>query len=58
MTLAVCSDGNPYGVSEGLIFGMPAIVENGTWRYVEGLEINDMLREHIVKNNGGREVEA
>ena len=54
----MCSDGNPYGVSEGLIFGMPVIVENGTWRYVEGLEINDKLREHIVKNNGGREVEA
>ena len=48
VTLAACSDGNPYGVDEGLIFGMPVICENGSWRFVEGLEVNDKVKERIA----------
>ena len=48
VTLAACSDGNPYGVDEGLIFGMPVISENGSWRFEEGIEVNDKVKERIA----------
>lgn len=45
--MAVCSDGNCYGVEEGMIFGMPVVCENGAWKCVEGLEISENVRKHI-----------
>ena len=48
VTLAACSDGNPYGVDEGLIFGMPVVCENRSWRFVEGIEVNDKIKERIA----------
>ncbi|CBK20544.2 uncharacterized protein [Blastocystis hominis] len=47
ITMAVCSDGNCYGVEEGLIFGMPVVCENGEWKCVEGLKIAENVRKHI-----------
>jgi len=48
---AVCTDGNPYGIEEGLIFSMPArSTGDGSYEIVEGLEINDWLRERIAKS--------
>ena len=45
------SDGNPYGIEEGLIFSMPArSTGDGSYEIVEGLEINDWLRERIAKS--------
>ena len=40
VTLAACSDGNPYGVD--------VICENGSWRFVEGIEVNDKVKERIA----------
>lgn len=41
---AVCSDGNPYGIPEGLIFSFPIrTTGQGTWEFVPGWELDDVL---------------
>ena len=45
---AVSTDGNPYGIAEGIVFSMPCRSKgDGSYEFVEGLEINDWLREKI-----------
>ena len=45
---AVSTDGNPYGIAEGIVFSMPCRSKgDGSYEIVEGLEINDWLREKI-----------
>ncbi len=46
VSMAVHSDGS-YGVPEGLISSFPATAENGMWRIVEGLEIDEYSRSKI-----------
>ena len=47
----VCTDGNPYGIEEGIVFSMPCrSTGDGSYEIVEGLEINDWLRERIKKS--------
>jgi malate dehydrogenase len=42
---AVPSDGNPYGVPEGLIYGFPCTSEGeGDFTIVEGIELSDFAR--------------
>ena len=41
--MAVASDG-AYGIPEGLIYSFPVTVENGAWRIVQGLEIDEFSR--------------
>jgi malate dehydrogenase len=43
---AVPSDGS-YGVPEGIISSFPVTSENGTWKIVQGLEIDAFSRERI-----------
>lgn len=46
---AVISDGNPYGVEEGIIYGFPLrSTGNGDWEIVEGLEISDYAQGKIT----------
>jgi malate/lactate dehydrogenase len=46
---AVCSDGNPYGITEGLIFSFPCQVDaGGTWSIVPGLEWDAFLSDKIA----------
>jgi malate dehydrogenase len=48
---AVTSDGNPYGVAEGLIFSFPLRSDGkGNWEIVEGLELSDYARSKIKAN--------
>jgi malate dehydrogenase (NADP+) len=48
---AVITDGNPYGIQEGLVFSMPCRSNgDGSYEIVEGLKINDWLRERIKKS--------
>lgn len=49
VTMAVPSDGS-YGIPEGLIFGMPVICENGDYRIVKDLELNQFQKDMIAKN--------
>ncbi|MDX6744478.1 malate dehydrogenase [Actinocorallia sp. A-T 12471] len=43
---AIPSDGS-YGVAEGIISSFPVTSENGEWKIVQGLEINDFSRTRI-----------
>ncbi len=45
-SMAVCSDGS-YGVPEGLISGFPCTTENGNWKIVQGLDVNEFSRGRI-----------
>jgi malate dehydrogenase len=45
-SMAVCSDGS-YGVPEGLICGFPCTTENGVWKIVPGLDLDDFSRGRI-----------
>ena len=47
-TVALPSTGE-YGVDDGLVFGFPA-VSDGSWRVVEGLELNDDQRTRLNTN--------
>lgn len=45
---AVCTDGNPYGIKEGLIFSMPCRSKgDGDYEIVDGFIIDDWLRMKI-----------
>ena len=47
-SVAVTSDGNPYGVEPGLISSFPIRTADGkTWEIVEGLQVNDFSRARI-----------
>ena len=43
---SVMSDGS-YGVPEGIISSFPAVSENGEWKIVQGLEIDEFSRARI-----------
>ena len=43
---SVMSDGS-YGVPEGIISSFPCTSENGEWKIVQGLEIDDFSRAKI-----------
>jgi len=47
VSMAVVSDGNPYGIPDGLIFSFPVRTENGTWKIVTGIEIDDFSRKML-----------
>ena len=49
VSMGVCSDGNQYGVPDGLIFSFPVVVKNGTWEFVTDLKISDFARGNIDK---------
>lgn len=49
--MAVCTDGNPYGIEEGLIYSMPLRSKgDGSYEIVEDFEINDWLRARLKKS--------
>ncbi len=50
-SMAVCSDGS-YGVPEGLISGFPCTTENGVWKIVQGLDVNEFSRGRIDASVG------
>ena len=51
-SVAVCSDGNPYGLEEGLICGFPIRGDGKNWEFVPDLPINDFAKERIAKTVG------
>jgi len=49
--MAVCTDGNPYGIEEGLIYSMPLRSKgNGDWEMIEDFTINPWLKERMLKS--------
>ncbi len=48
VSLAVYSDGSHYGIPEGVMYSVPVTHPgDGTWQIVEGLEINDEIKEKM-----------
>jgi malate dehydrogenase len=47
VSMGVCSDGNSYGISEGIMFSLPITCENGEWKEIKGLAISDFARQMI-----------
>jgi len=47
VSMGVCSDGNSYGISEGIMFSLPITCENGEWKEIKGLAISDFARKMI-----------
>ena len=47
VSMAVMSDGNPYGVPDGLVYSFPVTIENQEWKFVPDLPINDFMRERL-----------
>ena len=45
--MAVISDGNPYGVADGLIYSFPVVCSDGKWSIVPGLPINQFSQEKL-----------
>lgn len=45
-SMAIPSDGS-YGIEKGLIFSYPVVCENGTYRIVQGLEVNEESRKRL-----------
>ena len=48
VTMGVPSDGS-YGIPEGIIYGFPTTTENGEYKIVQGLEIDEFSRERMDK---------
>ncbi|MGL4406832.1 malate dehydrogenase [Zoogloea sp.] len=46
VTMGVPSDGS-YGIPEGIIYGFPVTTENGEYKIVQGLEIDEFSRERM-----------
>ena len=47
VSMGVFSAGNSYGVDEGIMFALPITCENGEWKEITGLEVNDFARKMI-----------
>ena len=47
VSMGVYSDGS-YGVSEGLIYSFPCTCDNGDWKIVQGLDINDFSKTKML----------
>ncbi|MGC5615669.1 malate dehydrogenase [Georgenia sp. Z1491] len=41
---AIYSDGSHYGVPEGIVYSFPVTSENGEWKVVEGLDVDEFSR--------------
>ena len=46
--MGVPSDGS-YGIPEGIVYGFPVTTENGEYKIVQGLEIDEFSRERMTK---------
>lgn len=47
VSMAVISDGNPYGVPDGLIYSFPCRCKNGKYTIVEGIPISDFSKQKM-----------
>jgi len=55
-SMGVISDGNSYGVPEGVVYSFPCTIQaGGHWRIVDGLDINDFARTRMTKT--GKELQ-
>lgn len=48
VSMGVYSEGNSYGINEGIMYSFPITCENGEWKEVKGLAINDFQRKMMT----------
>ncbi|MEM8963516.1 MAG: malate dehydrogenase, partial [Acidobacteriota bacterium] len=48
VSMAVPSDGNPYGIRDGVFYSFPVRCKGGDWEIVEGLSIDEFSRERMT----------
>lgn len=49
VSMGVWSNGNPYGVQEGLIFSFPVTCMNGEWTVVRGLDLENTHSQNMIR---------
>lgn len=49
VSMGVWSDGNPYGIKDGLIFSFPVKCRDGDWEIVKGLDVSDQFSQQKLK---------
>jgi len=49
VSMGVNSDGNHYGVEEGLIFSFPCTTKDGKYKVVDGLDVSDEFSQEKIK---------
>merc|ERR1719296_133886 len=47
VSMAILSDGNPYGVKDGLMYSFPCQCQAGEWKIVPGLSIDPFSQEKM-----------
>ena len=47
VSMAVLSDGNPYGIPDGLMYSFPCTCADGKWTIVPGLDVGDFSRQKM-----------
>lgn len=57
VSMAVHSDGNPYGVPAGLIFSFPVTCSGGEWHFAEKLCVTPSVAEHMKTSTAELETE-
>lgn len=45
--MGVITEGNSYGIPDGLVFSFPCVCKNGDWKIVEGLPLDDFAKSKI-----------
>lgn len=50
VSMAVSSNGNSYGIPDGLIFSFPVKCHKGTWTIVQGLNLKDDLSKKMISD--------
>jgi len=48
VSMGVYSAGNSYGIDEDIIFSFPVVCENGQWKEISGLQVNEFSRERLM----------
>jgi malate dehydrogenase len=48
VSMGVHSAGNTYGIDGDIIFSFPIVCENGQWKEISGLQVNDFSRERLT----------
>lgn len=49
VSMSVPSEGNKYGVPDGLIFSFPCTTKGGEWKIVDGLDVSDAFSQEKIK---------
>ncbi len=48
VSMGVYSAGNSYGINEGIVYALPIVCENGEWKEIKGLPVNDFARKMMT----------